>query len=143
MRRSASGAVAGLTLRLAADTMSVQRIAPLPVRGTSATDPDPALTREIEAVLRAFERGGAAVEHVARVAPQARRDYAFGPSPEFAGIRGITFIAAYDVRGRGLSRHGAEVARVLVYTLALERRTRTVLVYLTPDGLVTDQDVVD
>ena len=143
VRRSPSGAVVGLTLRLAADTMSVQRIAPLPVGSAPTTDPDPALTRRVEAVLRAFEQGGAAVEQVPHLAPQARRDYARWPAPEFAGIRGITFISAHDLRGRGISRHGAEVARVLVYGLRLERGARTVLVYLTSDGQVTDQDVVD
>lgn len=143
MRRSPSGAVTGLTLRLAADTMSVQRIGPLPSRDVAATDPDPALTRRIDAVLHAFELGGSAVEKVPGVADQARRDYAHGPAPEFAGIRGIAYVAAHDMRGRGVSRHGGEVARVLVYKLTLARGTRTVLVYLTPDGLVTDQDVVD
>ena len=143
IRRSPSGVVAGLTLRLAADTMSVQRIAPLPVGNAAVTDPDPALTRRVEAVLRAFEHGGAAVEQVANLAPQARRDYTPWPAPEFAGIRGIAFISAHDLRGRGISRHGAEVARVLMYRLTLERGVRTVLVYLTPNGQVTDQDVVD
>ena len=143
VRRSASGAVIGLTLRLAADTMSVTRIGPLPSSGASPTDPDPALTRHVETVLRAFETGGAAVEQVAHVAPQARRDYARWPTLELAGIKGISFIEAHDVRGRGIARHGAQVARVLVYRLTLEHGTRVVLVYLTPDGEVTDQDVVD
>jgi CubicO group peptidase (beta-lactamase class C family) len=142
IRRGHDGAVRGMTLRLLADTMSVQRIGPLPP-ATPPVDPDSGLTRRIERVLRAFELGGKAVEDVAGLAAQARRDYARWPAPEFAGIRGITFLAAHDVAGRGISRHGAEVARVLYYRLSLRAATRTVLVYLTPDGLVTDQDVVD
>jgi hypothetical protein len=142
MRRTPDGAVSGMTLRLLADTMRVQRIGPLPPSRPS-TDPDPARTRRVELVLRAFEQGGRAVEDVAGVAAQARRDYARGPSPEFAGMRSIAFLAAHDVAGRGIARHGSDVARVLYYRLSLRDASRTVLVYLTPDGLVTDQDVVD
>jgi CubicO group peptidase (beta-lactamase class C family) len=143
IRRSPSGALVGMTLRLGPDTMSVQRIGPPPPSRAPAVDPDPALTRRVDAVLRAFEQGGKAVEESRGVATQARRDYARGPSPEFAGMQRITFLAAHDVTGRGIARHGAGVARVLYYRLALPHATRTVLVYLTPDGLVTDQDVVD
>jgi CubicO group peptidase (beta-lactamase class C family) len=142
IRRARDGVVRGMTLRLIADTMSVQRIGP-PPPAAAPTDPDPTLTRRVESVLRAFELGGKVVEEVPGLAPQARRDYARWPAPEFAGIRGIAYLAAHDVAGRGISRHGAEVARVLYYRLSLRDATRTVLVYLTPDGLVTDQDVID
>jgi hypothetical protein len=142
IRRGPSGSVSGMTLRLLADTMAVQHIGPLPPANAPA-DPDPALTRRVELVLRAFEQGGKAVEDLAGVAAQARRDYARGPAPEFAGMRGIVFLAAHDVAGRGIARHGADVTRVLYYRLSLRDVTRTVLVYLTPDDLVTDQDVVD
>jgi CubicO group peptidase (beta-lactamase class C family) len=142
IRRARDGTVRGMTLRLLADTMSVQRIGP-PSPAVAPADPDPALTRRVESVLRAFERGGKAVDGVPGLAPQARRDYARWPAPEFAGIQGIAYLAAHDVTGRGVSRHGAAVGRVLYYRLSLRDATRTVLVYLTPDGLVTDQDVID
>jgi len=142
IRRTADGTVRSLTLRLLADTMGVQRIGALPPT-SPPQDPDPALTRRVEAVLKAFELGGKAVEAVPGLAAQARLDYARWPAPEFAGIRGITFLAEHDVAARGIARHGADVARVLYYRLSLRDATRTVLVYLTADGLVTDQDVVD
>ena len=55
----------------------------------------------------------------------------------------VMFLATHDVTGHRISRHGAEVARILYYRLTLPNRGRTVLVYLTSDRLVTDQDVVD
>ena len=143
VRRSPSGDVASLKLRLLADTMPVQRLGPLPPATPPAMDPDPALTARVEAVLEAFERGGKAVEQVAGLASQARRDYAPWPSPEFAGIQRIVYLASQDVAGRGISRHAADVARIRYYRLVLSNRTRTVLVYFTSDGLVTDQDVID
>jgi hypothetical protein len=137
------GAVTGMTLRLGADRMAVQRIGPLPRSVASRPDPDPALTRRVEAVLQAFAQGGKTVETVSGLAPRARTDYARGPSPELVGIRGISFVAAQDVEGRGIERHGARVRRVLYYRFSSNRGGRYVLVYLTVEGLVTDQDVVE
>jgi hypothetical protein len=97
----------------------------------------------VGAVLKAFASGGKAVEEVGHVAPQARKDYARGPSPELAGITDVSFLAARDVSGRGIERHGAKVARVLYCRFLAGRAHRHVLVYLTADGLVTDQDTVD
>ena len=100
------------------------------------------MTRKVEAVLKAFASGGKAVEEVSDVAPQARKDYSRGPSPELAGIRAISFIAALDVSDRDIERHGGKVARILYCRLLTDQAPRHVLVYLTADGLVTDQDTV-
>jgi hypothetical protein len=131
-----------VTLRLLADEMPAQRIGPLFQSLEPRPDPDPALTHRVEAVLKAFAEGGAAVEAVGNVAPQARRDYSRGPSLELGGIRGISFIAAQEVPERGIVRHGGQVTRILYYRLMTDRAPRHVLVYLTADGLVTDQDTV-
>jgi CubicO group peptidase (beta-lactamase class C family) len=142
LTRTGKGEVSGMTLRLLRDEMPVQRIGPLFRALEPRPDPDRELTRAVESVLRAFSLGGKVVEEVGHVAPGARQDYARGPSPELAGVRAISFIAAQDVSDRGIERHGGKVARVLYYRLLSDRAPRNVLVYLTADGLVTDQDVV-
>ena len=43
---------------------------------------------------------------------------------------------------RNIERHGGKVARILYCRLLTDQAPRNVLVYLTADGLVTDQDVV-
>jgi CubicO group peptidase (beta-lactamase class C family) len=142
LTRTEKGEVSGMTLRLLADEMPAQRIGPLFRSLEPQPDPDRVLTRKVEAVLKAFAAGGTAVEAVGNVAPQARKDYSRGPSPELVGIRGISFIAAQDVSERGIVRHGGKVARILYCRLMTDRAPRHVLVYLTADGLVTDQDTV-
>jgi hypothetical protein len=122
--------------------MAVQRIGPLARTVTPQPDPHPALTRNIEAVLRAFAKGGKPVEDAPLLAPQARKDYSQGPAPELAGMRGISYVAGQDVAARGIERHGAMVSRVLYYKLLADGGARFVLVYLTAGGLVTDEDVV-
>jgi D-alanyl-D-alanine carboxypeptidase len=141
--RGAQGEVTGATLRFGKDEASVQRIGPLARTVRPQPDPAPALTRNIEAVLRAFAKGGKAVEDVPLLAPQARKDYSQGPAWELAGMKGIAYIAGYDVAARGIQRHGAMVSRVLYYRLLTNGRDRFVLVCLTAEGLVTDQDVVE
>jgi D-alanyl-D-alanine carboxypeptidase len=140
--RSDQGEVSGMTLRLLKDRMNVQRIGALFASLRPQPDPQPALTRKAEAVLKAFAAGGRVVEAVDGVAPQARTDYSRGPSPELAGIKAISFVAAEDVSGRGIERHGGKVARILYCGLVADGPPRQVLVYLTADGLVTDQDTI-
>jgi D-alanyl-D-alanine carboxypeptidase len=142
LTRTETGEVSGMMLRLIKDRMSVQRIGPLFGSRESEPDPDPALTRRTEAVLKAFALGGRAVEAVDGVAPQARKDYSRGPSPELAGLKAISFLAARDASDRGIERHGAKVARILYCRVIAGGPARHVLVYLTADGLVTDQDMV-
>ena len=87
--------------------------------------------------------GGMAVRISQQPSPQARKDYSRGPSPELDGIRAISFITAQEVSDRGIERHGGKVARILYFGLLTDRAPRHVLVYLTADGLVTDQDTVN
>lgn len=140
--RSAQGEVTGATLRLGKDEMAVQRIGPLAHTVKPQPDPDPGLTTKIEAVLRAFAQGGKAVEEVPQLASQARTDYARGPAQELSGMQGISYVTTMDVSGRGIERHGAKVSHVVYYRLITAGKLRFVLVYLTAEGLVTDQDMV-
>jgi hypothetical protein len=56
--------------------------------------------------------------------------------------RAAAVIATKDVSDRSIERRGGKVARILDYRLLTGQASRNVLVYLTGDGLVTDQDVV-
>jgi CubicO group peptidase (beta-lactamase class C family) len=140
--RSATGEVTGMTLRLGVDEMPVQRIGPSIQVSNPRPDPEPDLSRRIEGVLKAFAVGGHAVEEVAGVAGIARKDYARGPAPEFSGIKSIAFLDSQDVSGHGIERHAGKVKRVLYYKMLTDSATRYILVYLTADNLVTDQDVL-
>jgi D-alanyl-D-alanine carboxypeptidase len=142
LNRNKKGELLGMTLRLIRDEMPVQRIGPFARSLEARSGPDSAVTRKLEAVLKAFAQGGKSVEAADGIAPQARKDYSRGPSPELSGIQSSAFIAEQDVSEKGIERHAAKVTRVLYFKLVTGSGTRYVLVYLTADGLVTDQDVV-
>jgi hypothetical protein len=55
----------------------------------------------------------------------------------------ISYVAGQDVAARGIERHGAMVSLVLYYKLLTVGGARFVLVHLTAEGLVTDEDVVN
>ncbi len=48
-----------------------------------------------------------------------------------------------DVSERGILRHGAGVNRVVYCKIATEAGTRLALFYLTKEGQITDQDVIN
>lgn len=141
-QRSTSGNVTGMTLRLGVDEMPVPRIGPAFHAVKPVSDPNPALTRKVEAVLKALARGGKAVEDIDGITETARKDYARGPAPELAGIRSIAYVVEHDVTERGIERHGGKVSRVLYCRMLTGDASRHLLVYLTQDDLVTDQDVL-
>jgi CubicO group peptidase (beta-lactamase class C family) len=141
--RSKTDEVTGMTLRLGVDEMPVQRIGPSMHTLSPRPDPDADLTRQVEKVLQAFAKGDKAVEEVFGVADGARKDYARSPAPELSGIQSITFLHTQDLSGSNIERHGAKVSRVVYYKMVTDSRTRFILVYLTGDRQVADQDVVD
>ncbi len=138
----ATGRVTELVWKQGKDERKIPRIGPLFNRLTAQSDPEPARTRTIETALNAMAQGGKAVAATPGIAPGARKDFADGAGV-LAGLKAITFVEAEDVSGRGIERHEGKVGRVLHYKLATVDAQRYVLVYLTPDGLVTDYDVVD
>ena len=140
--RTTKGAVERMTLRLGSDEMPVQRIGPLFSALKPPTDTDTALTRKVEAVLKALAEGGKTVEQVSNLAPQARKDYSRGSVPEYDGIQSVSLLGAQDVSGRGIERHGGKVSRVLYLRIRTEQASRNVLVYLTEDDLLTDEDML-
>ena len=54
-----------------------------------------------------------------------------------------SYLGVEDVSGRGIRRHGSEVARVRYYRFTTTAGQRYLLVHLTTDGAITDFDVVE
>ena len=102
--RAEAGEPTGMTLRLVADEMPVQRIGPLVRLLKPVPDPDHGLTQKLEAILKAFAQGGHAVEVVEGLAPQARLDYARGPSPELSGIQSLSYLGERNLAAKGIER---------------------------------------
>lgn len=135
------GQVSGLVGKMGNDERKIPRIGPLFHALKPQSDPDPARTRRIEATLKALAQGGKIVEEAPGITPGARRDFAQGAGV-LAGLNSLAFVAAEDVGGRGIERHEGQVSQVLHFKFGAETAPRYVLVHLTPDGLVTDYDVV-
>jgi hypothetical protein len=129
------GKVNGFMWRENGKERKVPRIGPLLVGSLKPQpDADLALTRKVEAVLRAMSSGGKAIEEVAGLTPEARKVFAPRPSPAFAGMWSLSFVAAENVSGRGIKRHGSEVRRVLYYKMLTSKSPQYVLVHLSVDG---------
>ncbi len=143
MTRNAAGDVDGMIWSNNGVERPVPRIGPLFGAIKQITDPDPSLTQKVEATLRAFAEGVAAVQNAQHLAPGARTNLGSAPTREFAGLRRITYLSAQDVSGRRIERHGGAVARVLFYRMETERGDRWLMVHVTSDNLITDYDVVD
>jgi CubicO group peptidase (beta-lactamase class C family) len=127
----------------APQTRTMPRIAPLPSTVTPVPDPDAALTERIGAALTALRQGGAALAGAAGITAGAKRDFSGGVGAALDGTAVLTYVGEEDVAGRGLHRHGRDVARVRYYRFAGAGGQRYLFVHLTADGLVTDYDVVD
>ncbi|MDQ3648873.1 MAG: serine hydrolase [Acidobacteriota bacterium] len=140
--KNASGEVTGFVWKRGTEEKRVPRIGPLARSIKPQPDPNPILSRAIEAALRAFAEGGKSVEEVPGVTPGARKQFGRG-TPALAGIKSLSFVAEYDLQQQGIERHEGKVGRVLYYKLVTDKAVRYVLVHLTADGLVTDYDVVD
>ena len=140
--RRAAGSGYDLTWRLGQPNVSTApRVAPLPSSARPTKDPDPALHQRIVTALKAMLRGGDALA-TAPVPERTRQVYRQG----FEGVDGVeamTYLGEEDVNGRGLHRHGSDLARVRYYRLApKDGRERYLLVHLTAEGLVADLDPV-
>jgi CubicO group peptidase (beta-lactamase class C family) len=119
------------------------RVAPLPGSRGPAPDPDAKLTARIGAALGAMGEGGMQLTDAAGVTPGAKHDFAAGHDPALDGLRELAYFGEEDVSGRGIHRHGGDVARVRYYGVTTTAGKRYLLVHLTADGSLTDYDVVE
>jgi CubicO group peptidase (beta-lactamase class C family) len=141
--RDAGGTVTGLRWTQGGKERTIPRIGPLIEALQRQPDPDPGLTDKILSTLTAIMRGGDAVKQAPYLTAGARRDFDRGAGAPLAGMRELSFIAGENVAGRGIERHGGQVARIAYYALTTGTGKRYVMVHLTPDNMVTDFDLVD
>ena len=140
--KDGKGEVNALIWKTGGKERRVPRLGPLIHSLKRQTDPDPAATRKVVTVLKAFHEGHA-VTVSALITPGALTDLGGGPVSDLAGMQSLSFLAVQDVSDRPIERHGAKVSRIRYYKMITERATRYVLVYLTADGLITDLDAVE
>jgi hypothetical protein len=118
-------------------------VAPLPSSLQPTADPDAALTTRIKSALAALGQGGEALSAARDITPGAKNDFSGGTGADLAGAATMAYLGQEDVAGRGIRRHGGEVARVRLYKLQTPSGSRYLLVHLTSDGSVTDIDMVE
>ncbi|HEX5073412.1 MAG TPA: serine hydrolase domain-containing protein [Gemmatimonadaceae bacterium] len=139
----ARGTVTGATVRPGEPReVRAPRVAPLPSALQPHADPDPALATRISAALAAIHQGGDALANAPDVTPGAKKDFTGGTDQALGTAGTATYVGDEDVTGRGIRRHGGEVARVRLYRLQTKAGQRYLLVHLTSAGAVTDYDVV-
>lgn len=140
--RNGAGQITGFTRVINGTDRMAPRIGPLLKDLKPQRDPDPARTRQVEAALRALGEGGPAINGSPTITGTAKADFAGRSQDVLKGFSSITFVLSEDVAGRGIERHGGQVATVLSYRLNDSKSGNFALVYLTSDGQVTDYDVV-
>ena len=118
------------------------RIAPLPSTVTPVPDPDPAIGGRVRAALDALVKGGSALASSPDVTPGAKADFGGGAGAGYGDLGALSYIGETDVAGRGIHRHGSDVARVRYYRTTLQGGVRYLFVHLTAEGMVTDIDLV-
>ena len=99
--------------------------------------------KTITNILNALAKGGQAVKEVTGITDGLRSDLLNSPQTNLTGLRSIIYLSQADVSSRMIERHGAKVASICFYKMSLSKGSQLVLTYLTKDGLVTDEDVVD
>ncbi|MEO6526437.1 MAG: serine hydrolase [Gemmatimonadaceae bacterium] len=141
--RNATGAVTGITWTRDGKDRSIPRIGPPFTKLARSVDPDTAFTRKLEGTLRTLAKGGLEVAGAPQLTAGAQRDFSrAGPWPTVVGLRSISFVAEERVAGRGLERHDNAVDRIRYYAVTTDGGVRSLLVWMTKDGLITDFDQV-
>ena len=77
------------------------------------------------------------------IAPGMKKEFAGAPLPELTGLKSITFVASRELEDQELVRHGGKVRRALYFKMHSEKGEKYLLIYLTADNLITDEDVVN
>lgn len=137
-----SGAIVAVTVKQEGRERTAPRIGPLIHSMPVHPDPDPAFTNRVKTQLEALGKGGRLLGRTAGVTRGARKDFMTGV-PDLLNIKSLTYIGSNDVSDRKIERHGGKVARVNYYKLTAGAATKYLLVYITADKLLTDEDIVD
>jgi hypothetical protein len=129
------GTATGVTLRPGEPReRQAPRVVPLPSTLAPVTDPDPTLGKRVLAAIDAVRQGGEALAAAPDVTPGAKQDFGGGANPALGSAATAAYLGEEDVSGRGIRRHGGEVARVRLYRTQTPAGTRYLLVHLTRWG---------
>ena len=139
----ANGSVTGVTWAAGEPReRKISRVAPLPSALQPRSDPDQALGARIATALAALRDGGAALAGAADVSAGAKIDFGRGRNSALDDAASATYLGEEDVTGRGIRRHGGDVARVRLYRLRTQSGERYLMVHVTAAGAVTDYDLL-
>ena len=141
--KEGDGEVGGFLWKEGGKERKVPRIGPLFHTLKSQPDPDPARTEKVAAAMKAFSQGGKALADWPWITPGAREDFGSGPGTDLAGLKSIVFVGETDVSAREIERHKGQVSRVLHYRMMTDKADQGLLIHMTPDGLITDFDLVE
>jgi CubicO group peptidase (beta-lactamase class C family) len=146
----AEGSVTGVTWKDDNGQRVVPRVGPLISALQRQPDPDTAFTGKVIATLGAMGQGQAAIANAPYMAPGARLDFQGQESGFFDFVRTLlpdprtlTYLGQERVAGRGIERHGGQVDRIVYYDLGPGGPSPYLMIYVTPEGLITDYDPVD
>jgi hypothetical protein len=138
-----AGDVRGFSWKENGREREVPRIGPLFHSLKPRTDPDPARTKRVITALKILAEGGKPLANSPLLTSGVRADFGAGPARDLAGVRSLAFVLEQDVSSRRIERHKGAVSRVLHYRLVADGTDRGLLVHVTPDGQITDFDIVD
>lgn len=142
--RDSHGEVTSVLWKQGGLQRKVPRVGPFIHSIQACPDPDVAFTQGVRAVLEALSLGVHLDMKVPGLAPGALKDYSSsGPVRGLIGIHSLDYIASQDIGGRHIERHNGKVNRIVYYKLVTRKATEYLMIYLTPDDLVTDFDYVD
>jgi CubicO group peptidase (beta-lactamase class C family) len=139
----AQAEVTGVVVTTKDKANTAPRIGPLLRTVTARTDPMPARTRNVQALLADIGRGGSALANSDFATPGIKNNFGTQAIGELVNVKSLTFLHEQAVAGREIERHGSKVDSVLAYHVSGIKPQRKLLVYLTADGLLTDFDLVD
>ena len=138
--RNARGEVEALTMSGGPRQIRAARVVPLP-SSVSVTG-DARRTFPFKAVFDALAAGGTALESSPGLTAGAKRDFRGNGDPNLKELGSPISLGEENVVGRGIRRHGGEVALVRYFRVTTPVGERYLLVHLTADGLVTDYDLL-
>ena len=138
--RNARGEVDALTMAGGPRQIRAARVVPLPSSVSVMGDARRAFP--FKAVFDALAAGGTALESSPGLTAGAKQDFRGNGDPNLKELGSPVSLGEENVAGRGIRRHGGEVALVRYFRVTTPAGQRYLLVHLTADGLVTDYDLL-
>ncbi|MGF6114710.1 CubicO group peptidase (beta-lactamase class C family) [Janthinobacterium lividum] len=139
----AQGEVTDVVVTTKDKVNTAPRIGPLMRTVKARTDPNPARTRNIQAVLADIARSGSALANSDFATQGIKSNFGTQAIGELVNVKSLTFLHEQAVADRAIERHDSKVDSILAFRASGIQPARTLLVYLTADALFADFDLVD